>query len=235
MLSFLSYIPYNSQEQVIYNPSVNHHCLNRINTNFEELKRHLTTLIDSSEPIVLTVPFQAVFFDEATTRVPKNIAVDVPSIDPLSNNKRNKPFRFCTSSEETFTRTFTKQQKQSFPSFIDRKQQKLFLGLIDGLHRATIFFDMLRSDWKKYSSIFMKIECTVLCYSLKQDYHSEPSDEHLQDLRNFSKLISENNTKTIGHTITDGFMSCINKLLSNKGTSTYNLFVSFHFLYPKAL
>ena len=223
LLSFLSFLPYDLSNKELLNPLVNHHGLNRNNTNYQELKKHLENLVQS-EKSVLHVPFHVVTFKELD--YDSDLAVEVVSVDPSSDLTREKPFVFHQHfSQEKHTSVITPAKKKSFETFLKREDTdpKLFFGLIDGLHRATIFFDLLQSNWKRFSTLFLKIECNVVEYAIKREFIKKPPKDHLANLRSFSKLITENNTKTIGHTITDGFMTCIQQVLQGDDDGTYYL------------
>lgn len=226
LLTFLSYIPYDVEDKEIQNPPVNHHGLNKINKNFQELKKFLTSMVHTKFPTIHHVAFHTVNFmdlrnDWNVTWSENNLIVEARSANPMSRKVRKKPFKF-SPEPTTFEQFHPDPSKITFEEFMTRNKDdtRTYFGLVDGLHRATILLEILQSDWKKYSSIFNRIDCTVIDYTLKPEYFEIPAESHLRELRQYSKLITDNNKKTIGHTITDGFISCIQMLLPKEETET---------------
>lgn len=225
LLTFLSYIPYDVEEKEIQNPPVNHHGLNKINKNFQELKKFLTSMVDTKFPTIHHVAFHTVNFmdqqKESSQPWKDTTAVPVRSANPMSRKERKKPFEF-SYAPKTFEQFHPDPSKITFEEFMTRNKDdtRTYFGLVDGLHRATILLEILQSDWKKYSSVFNRIDCTVIDYTLKTKHFSTPAENLLRELRQYSKLITDNNKKTIGHTITDGFISCIQMLLPKDETET---------------
>ena len=231
LLQFLEY-----DNNIICNPfKFNHHDANTGNPTYKELVEKCTEItndsISENEPDLSFKSFEFVVYTKCDSDESlENQTFHIKHTTNSSTDTNENIGKFLTSSkkDEIMSIIMKKENKTNSSAVEHCKNQsvleqitefqgnhKLRFGIIDGLHRLTAFNTILRTN--KGSSIFhnMNCQCNIYIMKEKEEVIQYSCLQKLFTAR--SLLISQNQSKSIAHTLHDNIMEIIRQIDKTRG------------------
>ena len=194
---------------------------NELDLSFKSFEFVVYTKCDSDESLE-NQTFDIKHTTHSSTDTNENIRSTDKQGTFLTSIKKDKIMSIIMNEENNTNSSAVKDCKsQSVLTQITEFQEKhnLRFGIIDGLHRLTAFNTILRK--KKGSSIFHNMNCQCNIYIMKEK--EEVKYNCLQPLfLARSLLISQNQSKSIAHTLHDNIMEIIRTIDKTGGACYLN-------------
>jgi hypothetical protein len=190
---------------------VNHHYLNRNNTDFKHLKTFLTKELEKPKPN-FHIPFHLMLFELAELTDHTDDIATLVNVDPdLTYDETTAELMVRLSTTlKACKHDNIKSLEQYYK--LPTKEQNIY-AIMDGLHRTFILHELLQSDFDKYHKIFNSVLCNVVIY-YKQPEKTLHIKKAMFYAKEYSAILADEITKSVGHTMSDGMQACLNYIIA---------------------